>query len=309
MAKKDLSYKYDQCNCGKRKLEVSANCQRCRAAIQASSPGYSVSNPVVSSDGCCLVCKTKLKPKQKAFCGLKCRYMHIRIPERQCKCCRQLFKPKSAKIKYCTNECANRHKAKLYRNPDSKMQQSKTTVNGCRRGACCRLNYSPCIQCGGKRSTLRKLKHCSRKCERKEVHANRVKRGQYVHQSGELVCHCGKKVRVKSRLKMRTSCSKECMRTEQHARRRAKIKSRRVDRGVNWRSAVKRFGWQCACCRCECVKPVGINAPDEATLDHIRPLSKGGTHTWDNVQVMCRRCNTLKGDSENFTYDSSALTE
>ena len=31
-------------------------------------------------------------------------------------------------------------------------------------------------------------------------------------------------------------------------------------------------------------------------LDHIHPLSKGGTHTIDNVACCCRRCNHIKGD-------------
>ena len=31
-------------------------------------------------------------------------------------------------------------------------------------------------------------------------------------------------------------------------------------------------------------------------LDHIKPLSKGGTHTLDNVACCCRRCNNIKGD-------------
>lgn len=32
------------------------------------------------------------------------------------------------------------------------------------------------------------------------------------------------------------------------------------------------------------------------TVDHIIPLSKGGTHTWDNVQLAHMCCNSGKGD-------------
>lgn len=32
------------------------------------------------------------------------------------------------------------------------------------------------------------------------------------------------------------------------------------------------------------------------TIDHVRPRSRGGTHTWDNVVAACRPCNLRKGD-------------
>lgn len=32
------------------------------------------------------------------------------------------------------------------------------------------------------------------------------------------------------------------------------------------------------------------------TLDHVRPRSRGGEHSWNNVVAACRRCNTQKRD-------------
>lgn len=32
------------------------------------------------------------------------------------------------------------------------------------------------------------------------------------------------------------------------------------------------------------------------TIDHIVPLSKGGSHTWGNVQLAHMKCNSIKGD-------------
>lgn len=31
-------------------------------------------------------------------------------------------------------------------------------------------------------------------------------------------------------------------------------------------------------------------------IDHIVPRNKGGEHTWENVQLLCARCNAKKGD-------------
>ncbi len=36
---------------------------------------------------------------------------------------------------------------------------------------------------------------------------------------------------------------------------------------------------------------------DNLTIDHIIPLSRGGTNREDNLQCLCRDCNNLKGAS------------
>jgi 5-methylcytosine-specific restriction endonuclease McrA len=36
--------------------------------------------------------------------------------------------------------------------------------------------------------------------------------------------------------------------------------------------------------------------PTAPTVDHIIPLARGGSHTWDNVQLAHHLCNSLKGD-------------
>jgi 5-methylcytosine-specific restriction endonuclease McrA len=40
----------------------------------------------------------------------------------------------------------------------------------------------------------------------------------------------------------------------------------------------------------------GYTAPNGKTLDHVMPVSKGGTHTKDNLQVICWTCNALKSN-------------
>jgi rubredoxin len=52
---------------------------------------------------------------------------------------------------------------------------------------------------------------------------------------------------------------------------------------------LKRDNYRCQMC--------GVTAKDGATLeiDHIHPVSKGGTNDPDNLQVLCRDCNAGKG--------------
>ena len=41
------------------------------------------------------------------------------------------------------------------------------------------------------------------------------------------------------------------------------------------------------------------------TIDHVVPQSRGGTNHWDNLQLLCGACNSLKGtkSQEEFLAD------
>lgn len=51
-----------------------------------------------------------------------------------------------------------------------------------------------------------------------------------------------------------------------------------------WDFLCVKYNYRCLCCREK--KPL--------TIDHIVPLSKGGTHSIDNVQPLCKSCNSKK---------------
>lgn len=56
------------------------------------------------------------------------------------------------------------------------------------------------------------------------------------------------------------------------------------------RLLIDRYGAKCAICGKE------IRNKKDLTLDHIKPLSKGGLTTLENCQLACRKCNSQKGD-------------
>lgn len=57
------------------------------------------------------------------------------------------------------------------------------------------------------------------------------------------------------------------------------------------------FAWRCYVCR----EPIDryVRKPNwfAATVEHLVPLCKGGTHTWDNVVPAHALCNFQKGDA------------
>jgi 5-methylcytosine-specific restriction endonuclease McrA len=65
---------------------------------------------------------------------------------------------------------------------------------------------------------------------------------------------------------------------------------------IAWRELGERDGWQCHICNRKVQKRAGTaKQPKGATVDHIVPVAHGGSHTWDNVALAHRVCNTSRG--------------
>ena len=67
------------------------------------------------------------------------------------------------------------------------------------------------------------------------------------------------------------------------------------DPAVTRAAVLKRDGMYCQQCDVAVVDGVDHTADNAAEVDHVVPLSAGILgHAWDNVQVLCRRCNRKK---------------
>ncbi len=69
---------------------------------------------------------------------------------------------------------------------------------------------------------------------------------------------------------------------------------RRKEQSRHQKEAVKRATLRD--CHRRCVYCAAGLTPETATLDHVHPVSRGGTHAPGNLVVACRSCNQLKGD-------------
>ena len=84
-----------------------------------------------------------------------------------------------------------------------------------------------------------------------------------------------------------------CSKNERHRKAKSDGNIRRVREihadgwhgDTEWESVLERLGHKCLRC----------GSKEDITRDHIKPLVNGGTHSIDNIQPLCRSCNSWKG--------------
>ena len=86
------------------------------------------------------------------------------------------------------------------------------------------------------------------------------------------------------------------------------IKNGNVDKGITLDRLIKRDKSMCHLCG----GLVDINDYDTnnngyvicgdyyPSIDHVVPIAKGGTHSWENVKLAHRLCNSIKSDTPNY---------
>lgn len=110
-------------------------------------------------------------------------------------------------------------------------------------------------------------------------------------------------------------CSERCQKRlydrKQDVKRDHRKRWRKHDKGITLDALYARDHGICYLCGGTCdysdmsindgVFIAGDNYP---SIDHVQPLAKGGTHTWDNVKLAHRICNSIKSDREVATNDA-----
>lgn len=151
----------------------------------------------------------------------------------------------------------------------------------------------PCETCGKTieltecESGLRGRRFCSRICQPSVKRARLRSLPSKCHACGVEFCALGSRWRF---------CSDECRSRTRSSQNRAKNAKRRGARreAVDYLLVFARDDWRCQICRKPVLEKHSFPHPQSATVDHIVPLSKGGSHTLENVQLAHFGCNARR---------------
>lgn len=101
------------------------------------------------------------------------------------------------------------------------------------------------------------------------------------------------------------ACAKKATNKRREMRRRVLIRNAMVDKDITVQGLFKRDHGRCYICGLACsfedytVQDGTIICGDwYPSIDHIVPLTKGGAHSWKNVALAHRRCNSFKRDND-----------
>jgi len=101
-------------------------------------------------------------------------------------------------------------------------------------------------------------------------------------------------------------CSEKCMKRWamriKNDRRHKKISSRKHDADITLERLFQRDKGICYLCFGKCnwddMDDNGNAGDSYPSIDHVKPIAKGGTHTWDNIKLAHRKCNWEKRDAD-----------
>ena len=171
-------------------------------------------------------------------------------------------------------------------------------------------NNHPCIECQKQETQMRVAERAKAKAEvmriakEKKEDARRIKACSGKQITLTFCKSCGLIMCGRSRANWCDDCRRKHENKNKDISRRIKIKNACVDSDIDLDSLLRRDGYVCHICGGLCdkndfimkngAKVTGNNYP---SIDHVVPLAKGGLHSWNNVKVAHRICNSLKGDS------------
>lgn len=221
---------------------------------------------------------------QKRFCSASCRSRH-----------HYGTKPVEVICQWCGKACTGIYNTKRFcnRNCAQKSLDAKAKGINCKSEMKCRW-------CSNQLEIIGQI-WCSKECKARAYRSRGTDRTPEDYDPQLLDCRFCGEVFQTNRSQQKYCCT-NCRHSAQGGRRRAK-KLETVIEPICYAEIRERDGMICQICGL----PVDeyLKHPDHFSLsfDHAVPLSKGGTHTNDNLQVSHLICNLLKSDQYPYTRE------
>lgn len=118
---------------------------------------------------------------------------------------------------------------------------------------------------------------------------------RYQLQHEKICVYCGQYFFAKSL--SQKFCSEECSKRYTNRNKDKRIyKNGKPDNSITLTKLYMRDGGVCQICGKKIDFDCEPNSNHYPSIDHIKPIAKGGLHIWDNVQLACRICNSVKSD-------------
>ena len=243
------------------------------------------------------------------YCGRKCQRASTKARGPfKCLACGIEFFTKRSKgegEKYCSRECAFVDSDRRF---NTQRRSIAAAFNEHLKAGRYRLRIENCIQCGAQFNAFgANAMCCSKRCS--AIRGLLTQGKKISDKPYHRICPiCGIEwCALAGPNSSKHHCSDECRAMDAIEARRREHRIRR-HRSRAFYSAVERIdpfdvferdAWKCQGCGCWTPKELRGTYHDNAPeLDHRIPRAKGGSHTMDNVQTLCRICNGLKSDMD-----------
>jgi len=275
----------------------------------------------------CVFCGQEIKNKRRGakYCSDLCRKKQSEIKRgiiedhgeltKICPVCGNEFRTWKSKKITCSDKCSKKwhscqtqdqkdkrreydHKKWLKKHPDALTQAERNEVR--------RKQKEERLLAEAPERERRKQEQKRREEERARLRAEKEKKKQeniahWLEYEAEHTCeNCGKA--FIAHYPLAKYCSEQCLRKIHKVRRREK--SIMVDRGITVEKLVERDNGICHICGLPVdmadfyINENGVQICGDMypSRDHVRPISLGGLHSWDNIKLAHRICNTKKSN-------------
>ncbi len=168
-----------------------------------------------------------------------------------------------------------------------------------------RKGHCSCPTCRDKRDRIKREKKVAellaKKKRREQREIERAEKSKQIEITFNVCPVCGT---ITTRRKYCSDqCREKAYNKSREVRRREKITKATVDKDITVMGLFKRDAGICYLCGGRC-NPEDYTMRGEVfiagdwypSIDHVIPLAKGGKHSWDNVKLAHRRCNSIKSD-------------